>query len=82
MEEEKRMTWQISKRKRKQAHFMESETSAFCGRPLLKTKALPPDWNPMEHLDCVCPTCLEWYRRVRKPCKSGQRPILLPHSTA
>lgn len=65
----KRHTWQSSKTKRKIAHFMESETSAFCGRPLLHTKPITiPGWDPEEHPDCVCPVCLGWWRRVAKPC--------------
>jgi len=64
---EKRHTWQGTMAKKK-AHFMESETSALCGRPLLNTKPLLEDWNPEEHLDCVCPICLEWWRLFVKPC--------------
>ena len=74
MTSEKRLTWQSSKRKKKQAHYMESETRAFCGRPLTNTKALPENWDPEAHPDCRCPVCYEWYRRVSsKPCGSGAK---------
>jgi hypothetical protein len=51
---------------------MESETSTFCGRRLTNTKALPEGWNPDDHPDCVCPVCMNWYRRVVKPCHTGK----------
>ena len=70
----KQLTWQSSKRKKKQAHFMESETRAFCGRPLVKTKALGENWDPEAHPDCRCPTCYEWWRRVAaKGCKTDPK---------
>lgn len=50
------------------AHFMEAEESTHCARAVGETKAAPEGWDPEQHLDCVCPTCLKWWRKLVKPC--------------
>jgi hypothetical protein len=92
LSEQKCLTWQAPKRKRKPtqgkeqkkktAHYMETETSAYCGRQLVNSKSLPTDWKPEEHLDCVCQDCLEWYRLVNKPCKVKEKTHPAPSNTA
>jgi len=69
MSETFRGKWVFPTLKRnKRAHLMSDETTTFCGRTLLHAR--PADqlgsWDPEEHPDSVCQSCLEWWR-VMKP---------------
>jgi len=49
------------------AHLMCNEEKAFCGREI--TNFIPADeygdWDPEDHQDVVCRSCLEWHRALK-----------------
>lgn len=75
----KRGTWQFPtkpprKNRRRIAHLMCGEEKTFCGTTLTHTKPANRlgEWDPEEHLDCVCSRCIEWWRNM-KPSKCTAR---------
>jgi hypothetical protein len=51
---------------RGKGHYMETENLAYCGRYIEPGRAMPDGWDPEDHTEVMCSTCLEWYRILHK----------------
>jgi hypothetical protein len=71
--------WALPRKKRGRdlkPHLMSSEGKTFCGRQMKCGEIMDPAWNPEDHLDKVCPVCLEWWHLT-----TPKHPEPLPPST-
>ncbi|MCK9591849.1 MAG: hypothetical protein M0Q91_07565 [Methanoregula sp.] len=54
------LIWIISDDRHK-AHLIGHLGHQVCGNIAEKYHEAPPDWNPFEHLNQCCKSCLRWY---------------------
>lgn len=65
---------------RAKAHLISSVREAFCGRPVSFGEVMPPDWDPEDHIEEVCPKCLAWWR-IMRPKQSGKNQTVMSGDT-
>jgi hypothetical protein len=41
---------------------------------------MPPDWDPEDHIEEVCPKCLAWWR-IMRPKQSGKNQTVMSGDT-
>ena len=64
--------------KRMKIHLMSSKNITYCGKHMIPDPRRIMDfndWCPLDHIDDVCPKCLEWFNTIR-PGQYGKKKAL------